>query len=222
LKIPRPIKINDSIYRETTHEIFLRDANGDFLQTNADPNADPHDNMPKLYVPNVELDEYENCQTIPKHRIMCARDVVQLAGIDKSSLFMVMFLLSNIYVLIKHIQCKKLGNFIWKFNSKLREIFVAKYAGRSDFSQHNFIGDIKLKLFQGLLKGVKYRKFWLAILKNFKNNVELTANDKRLQLQLTNALDEMRNEGGLGGDSLKVIAKRLGVGYERACRLAKV
>jgi hypothetical protein len=166
--------------------------------------------MPDLYVPDLELDEYEN-GIIPKHKISCAKDLVQLAEVDKSGLFVTVFFLSNFYVLLDSIKRKKSGCFVEKFNSKLQKIFEAKYSGRSDFSQHKFVDNKKIVLFRGLSLGKKLQKFWLKIIKTFQNTVELTPDDERVQLQLTNALDEMRREGNFGDDSLKVIAKSLEV-----------
>jgi hypothetical protein len=178
--------------------------------------------MLSLYLPDIELDEYENCQTIPKHKISCVKDLVLFAEVDKSGLFLAVFFLSNFYVLIEYIKKKKLGYFVEKFNSKLREIFQTKYSGRSDFSQHKFIDNKDISLFKGLLRGEKLQRFWQSIIKNFQNNVELTPADERVQSQLRNALNEMRHGGDLGDNSLKDTASRLGVEYKRACRLFKV
>jgi hypothetical protein len=167
--------------------------------------------MLDLYLPDLELDEYENCQTIPKYKISCARDLVQLTEVDKSSLFLAVFFLSNFYVLIEHIKKKKLKYFVEKFNSKLREVFEAKYSGRSDFSQHKFIESNRITLFQSLLSRKNFPRFWQAIIKKFQNTVELK-----------NALDEMHHGGNFGDDSLKEVAKSFGVGYQRARRLVKV
>jgi hypothetical protein len=177
--------------------------------------------MLELYVPDLELDEYEN-GIIPKHKISCARDLVQLAEVDKSGLFVTVFFLSNFYVLLDSIKRKKLGNFIEQFNSKLQKIFGAKYSGRSDFSQHKFIDNTRIQLFRGLSKSAHCQKFWQLIIKKFQNTVELTLADEPVQLLLTNALDKMRLKGDFGDDSLKLIAKSLGVEYQFADRLVEV
>ena len=119
--------------------MFYRDENGDFVQETNPLNLHVPDNLPELYVPDLELDAYENCQTIPKHKMSCTADVVQLAGIDKSGFFLSAFFLSNINALIHYMQKRKLKIFIEKFNSKSRKLFQAKYSGRSDFSEHKFI-----------------------------------------------------------------------------------
>jgi hypothetical protein len=187
------------------------------------PDRHDHDNLPELYVPELELDEYEKCRTIPKHTISCAKDVVQLAEIDKSGFFMIAFLLSNFYVLMEHIKYQKTQKFVEKFNAKLREIFQAKYSARSDFSQHKFIEHKKILLFKGLQVGENLQKFWKKILKKFSNNVvEMSPEDERIALLLKNALDEMHDQRGLGDNSLKMVAARLNVGYNRAYRLIRV
>jgi hypothetical protein len=207
--------------RDTAHGIYYRGVNGEFVENNTPYRHNPHDQMLDWYLPDLELDEYEN-GIIPKHKISCAKDIVQLAEVDKSGLFLTVFFLSNFYVLLDYIKRKKLGYFVEKFNSKLQKIFDAKYSGRCNFSQHKFIDSKKIWLFRGLMKGANCQKFWLAIIKKFQNTVELTPADERVQLQLTNALDKLRHKEDFGEDSLKVVAKSLGVGYQRACRLVKV
>jgi hypothetical protein len=123
---------------------------------------DSHDNLPEFHVPDLELVEYENCRTIPKHQMSSAKDVVQLAEMDKSGFFLIEFFLSNFDVLIEHI--KKTAVFVEKFNSKSQEIFGAKYSGRADFSQHKFIEKPKIELLRGLLTGERLQKFWKAII----------------------------------------------------------
>ena len=196
--------------RERTHDILFRGAKGDCVQNNI---FHQDDNMLDLYVPDLELDEYENSQTIPKHKISCAKDLVLLAGLDKSGLFLTVFLLSNFYLLIDYTKKHKLKYFVEKFNLKSRELFEAKYSGRSDFSQHKFIATAQIRLFRGLLKGSNCQKFWQSIIKKIQNSVvKLTQDDERVK----NVMDEMPSENSL------IIASRLGVEYKRACTLVKV
>ena len=92
---------------------------------------------------------------------------------DKSGRFLVSFLLTNIYVLLEFLRRNKYTEFIEKFNSKAQEIFVEKYSERTDFSAHKFIEGTNVKLLRGLINNLD--KFWLKILKNFKNSaVELS------------------------------------------------
>jgi hypothetical protein len=139
------------------------------------------DDLPELYVPNLELDAYENCMAIPKHKMSCVQDVVQLAGIDKSGFFLSAFFLSNINALIEHIKKRKLKVFVDKFNSKSRELFQAQYSGRSDFSEHKFIKNKEVSLFRGLMTS-SFGDFWRSIMKKWSNTVELTPQDEQVQL----------------------------------------
>ena len=57
--------------RENTSEVFHRNENGQAIQE-----INVHDNihqLPELHVPNIPLDEYENCRTIPKHEISSSK-----------------------------------------------------------------------------------------------------------------------------------------------------
>ena len=180
------------------------------------------DDLPELHVPNLELDAYENCRTIPKYKMSCAADIVQNAGIDKSGFFLSAFFLSNINVLIDYIKKRKLKLFIEKFNSKSRELFQAKYSERTDFSDHKFIAHKDVRLFKGL-STTSLGDFWRKIMKKWSNAVvKLTPQDEQDQLRLKNDLDEMSAARGMGDNSVKMIASRLGIEYTRARRLTRV
>jgi hypothetical protein len=202
--------------------MFYRDLNGDFIQEYNPLNLHVPDDLPELYVPNLELDAYENCRNIPKHKINCASDVVQIAGMDKSGFFLSAFFLSNITALIDYMKKRKLKFFIEKFNSKSRELLQAKYSGKTDFSDHKFIEHKDVSLFKGLMTS-SFGDFWRKIIKKWSNTVvKLTPQDEQDQLKLKNDLDEMSEARGMGDNSVKMIASRLGIEYTRARRLTRV
>ena len=71
----KSIKLRNStlilLSRENTSEIFHRNRNGQAIQE-----INLHENihrLPEFHVPNIPLDDYENCRTIPKHQISCAK-----------------------------------------------------------------------------------------------------------------------------------------------------
>ena len=105
---------------------------------------------------------------------------MRLQKIDKSGLFLVIFLLTNIYVFLEFSRRNKFGKFIEKFNSRAQEIFVEKYSERTDFSDHKFIKDTRVTLLRSLINNLDI--FWLKIIKTFENSVvELTPEDIELQ-----------------------------------------
>ena len=130
-------------------------------------------------------------------------------------------LIDNIFVYDAYLEQKKRGLFIEEFNRHSRLVLSDIFGYREEFENYAPMKNLSDSLQKALSPQNRHR-FYDWILNSEAPEIEISDEDRAKMTLLTNELDKISSERGLGNNSVKRAAHRVGIPVHQAYKLVRL